>query len=133
MTEAVVIGSLAAGIATIVLAYIALHRDDPIRKTIETAVGELSERAKGASDLGAKEGQTLAETTTQQSSVLTGGSEFVKALGELAGNLSKVSQAIAALVLATIFFAIAAAVATIDELDASDEPEAAQVEEQGGS
>jgi hypothetical protein len=116
MTTVVIIGSIAAGLATIVFAFIALYRDAPIGKQIEETVSKLSQQAETASELGAKEGQTLAETTTQQSSVLTGGSEFVRALGELAGNLSKVSQAIAALVLSTIFFAIAAGVATVDKL-----------------
>ncbi|HWO15961.1 MAG TPA: hypothetical protein VNM89_04540 [Solirubrobacterales bacterium] len=123
MTEAVIIGSIVAGLATIVFAFIALYRDAPIGKQIERTVRRLSEQAEAASELGPRQGQTLAETTTQQSSVLTGGSEFVRALGELAGNLSKVSQAVAALVLATLFFAIAATVATIDDVDSSDEPD----------
>lgn len=91
MVAAVVVVCLVAGLATVAFACVALSLDERIEEKIESTVEKLN--AEAASDLGSQEGESLDGTTTQQVSVLTGGSEYVRAITELAGSLSRVSQA----------------------------------------
>lgn len=105
----------AAGAAMIVFAFIALFLDRATRKNIEETAKALNATATGAPAAGGGEGGAgLGAAAAAQGAVLTNGADYVKALAELAGNLSKVSQAVAALLISTILFSIAATLVTID-------------------
>ena len=106
---------VAAGAAMIVFAFIALFLDRATRKNIEETAKALNATATGAPAAGGGEGGAgLGAAAAAQGAVLTNGADYVKALAELAGNLSKVSQAVAALLISTILFSIAATLVTID-------------------
>ena len=101
------------GFAMIAFAYAALMRDRTLRREIDEAVeafGKVVINAEGAIDDGKDESDKAAQARAALSSI----SEYVKALAELAGNLSKVSQAVAALLISTILFGFAATLVIVD-------------------
>jgi predicted PurR-regulated permease PerM len=113
---------LLAGFACIAFGYLALLRDKSLRQEVEEVIKELNEQAKAPPAPAQQAGAGIGGQIAQQSSFLGSGAEYIKALAELAGNLSKVSQGIAALLVATIFFAMGGALITIDHFDDDDAP-----------
>ncbi len=129
MTEVAILGCLIGGGAMIVFAFVALLIDRGLGDKIKDAVGGMNTAAAKAATVAADSDSApqtagLGGAAQPQAAALSGAAEYVKALAELAGNLSKVSQAIAALLIATVLFGLAAGVAAVDDVQGNGSPAA---------
>lgn len=110
MTLAIAICCAAAGFVLIAFGFVAARDDRRVRTRIDAAL-ERAEQTVAATAAPSGLGEA-----TQQHAAVAGATEYVKALAELAGALAKLSPAIAAFVLSTIFFFFAATLAALHEL-----------------
>ncbi len=102
----VALSCVVAGFLMIILGFILTWKEVLIRTGVEKAL-------KKASDESPKPGMGY---SAEQQAAVAGASDYVKNLAELAKNLAGLSPAIAAFVISTILFFIAAALSAVDHI-----------------
>lgn len=103
----------AGGLAQIGFAFFAFQRQKTTQNEIEKAAVNLTDSVKARFAAGWPE-----EHTDQESAYadLPGAAEYVRALAELAAKLGALTPPVAALLISTILFFFAAALAAVGEL-----------------
>jgi hypothetical protein len=100
--------------------------EKPVREKVSAAVDKGNETMAAAAETAASAASTSQSSVTPgvnpapQAAVLNSTSEYIKALAELAKNLSGLSKAIAAFVVATLLFFFAAGLQAVDTPSGSD-------------
>lgn len=101
------------GLAQIAFAFFAFWRQGKAQKEIETAASDLTESVRARFEAGWPEEDAERENSYAD---LPGAAEYLRALGDLAAKLGGLSPPVAALLISTILFFFAAALAVVGEL-----------------
>lgn len=115
MLDAVVIGCLVGAGLCFVFAFIALYIDREQRTDIKATAEKLNATAVAAADAMNSPPDPSKPLTVQPQAAFAGPAEYLKALAQLSDSLSKLRQAVAALVLALAFILVAAIGAGIED------------------
>lgn len=116
--EVVIVGSLVAAGACLVFAFFALFRDKALENADKTAqeINKVAvEAAKNAAAAPSADAAGLAAQNQAHAALSGGLSDYIKALAELAGNVSKLRQGVAGLFMAFAFLGLAGGLAAVED------------------
>jgi len=123
MLNVVIWGTVIGAGGALVFSFISLFMSRD-KAEVEATVKKLNQLTTETAPKPGNQPETLAERSKAHADLTAGLSDYIKALSEFAGNLSKLKEGVAGLLIAFALFGLAGGLATIDDKvnDKKDQP-----------